>query len=75
MKMLGKESHDIDFALDDMDGETFTLMLKKYCEQNKVEGKVSGMGVTKFNPEQSKNLKTATVKINDYMIDIVNLRS
>jgi tRNA nucleotidyltransferase (CCA-adding enzyme) len=72
---MGKQSHDIDFALDDMDGEAFTLLLKKYCENNKVDGKISGMGVTKFNPEQSKNLKTATVKINDNMIDIVNLRS
>ena len=42
---------------------------------NTAEGKISGIGVTKFNPEQSKNLKTATVKINDLMIDIVNLRS
>lgn len=58
-----------------MDGETFTLLLKKYCEENEVGEHISGFGVTKLNPEQSKNLRTATIKINDNFIDIVNLRT
>ena len=36
MQIMGKQSHDIDFALDDMDGEEFALMLKKYCTKNKI---------------------------------------
>ena len=58
-----------------MDGESFTMLLKDYCEKNKANQKVSGFGVTKLNPEKSKDLRTATVKINDHQIDIVNLRS
>lgn len=72
---MKKESNDIDFALDNMDGETFTLLLKKYCENYELGEHISGFGVTKLNPEQSKNLRTATVKINNHFIDIVNLRS
>lgn len=51
------------------------MLLKDYCEKNKANQKVSGFGVTKLNPEKSKDLRTATVKINDHQIDIVNLRS
>lgn len=36
---------------------------------------MSGIGVIKSNPENSKNLETATAKVNGYSIDFVNLRS
>lgn len=47
--------------------------MKKYSENG--PNKISGIGVIKSNPEQSKNLTTATAKINNYWIDFVNLRS
>lgn len=36
--------------------------------------KSHGFGVTKFNPDKSKHLETACVKIKDVWIDVVNLR-
>lgn len=47
-------------------------MIKKCAENG--DGKISGFGVTKFNPELSKHLETATAKIDDLWIDFVNLR-
>ena len=51
---MGKESHDIDIALDDMKGEEFVLKLKALAE-SKNEA-FSGFGVTKLNPDLSKHL-------------------
>lgn len=45
---MGKESHDIDIAIDDMSGEQFVLKMKEYLESKHV--KVSGFGVTRLNP-------------------------
>lgn len=73
IQVLGKESKDIDIALDNMKGEEFVTLLKKHAENS--EHKISGFGVTKFNPEQSKLLETATAKIDNHWIDFVNLRS
>lgn len=36
---------------------------------------MSGFGVTRFNPEKSKHLQTATLKIFGLQIDLVNLRA
>ena len=36
--------------------------------------KSHGFGVTKFNPDKSKHLETACVRIKDTWIDVVNLR-
>ena len=66
-------SHDIDIALENMMGEEFVLKLKQHSEGKK--DKISGLGVTKFNPDLSKHLETATAQINDRSIDFVNLRS
>ncbi len=73
MQVMGLESHDIDIALDDTNGEKFVLSLKSYAEENGV--KMSGFGVTKLNPQLSKHLETATVKFLGYDLDFVNLRS
>jgi tRNA nucleotidyltransferase (CCA-adding enzyme) len=35
---------------------------------------LSSFGVTKFNPEMSKHLETATAKIHGQNLDFVNLR-
>lgn len=87
-KLLGLESNDIDIALDDMMGETFVRDLQYYLDRNKEESKIDenkfsqdkggkqtrGFGVIKFNPEKSKHLETATIKIKGQWIDFVNLR-
>lgn len=72
-KLLGKESNDIDIALDDMFGEEFATMIRERQEEVK-EGK-TGYGVIKSNNEKSKHLETAVIKVMDEFIDLVNLRS
>ena len=56
-----------------MKGEEFVTLLKKHAQLK--NDKISGFGVTKFNPEMSKHLQTATANIQGYWIDFVNLRS
>ena len=36
---------------------------------------IRGVGVIQSNPEQSKHLETATMKVRDVWLDFVNLRS
>lgn len=55
-----------------MKGEEFVMLLKQHAENS--TDKISGFGVTKFNPELSKHLETATAKIDNHWIDFVNLR-
>lgn len=77
-KLLGSASDDIDVAIDNMTGEEFGLRMKDF---------VSGAGAESYaacvlgnlaqiaaNPEKSKHLATATVKIFGLDIDLVNLR-
>ena len=89
-KLLGLESTDIDFALDKMTGEEFVrLALEHYnsnpngnSKENPNENpsgnpnslEYKGFGVTKFNPEKSKNLEAAKIMVKGIWIDVVNLR-
>jgi len=66
---LGKESNDIDIALDNMHGEEFAKLIKETIPGCK------GFGVIKKNSEKSKHLETATIQIHGQWIDLVNLRS
>jgi tRNA nucleotidyltransferase/poly(A) polymerase len=66
-KALGKESDDIDIALDKMTGAEFGKYLAKET------GK--GGNVIKANPEQSKHLETLTINLFGQDVDFVNLRS
>ena len=68
-KLLGKESDDIDIALNDMKGSTLASLINEelYPGKNKV-------GIIQQNVEKGKNLETATIKINNTWIDLVNLR-
>ena len=70
-KMLHKDSKDIDFALDNMKGVEFAEMIcaHLYPGEGKKYGKISA------NSEKSKHLETATLKVHDTFIDLVNLRS
>lgn len=65
-KCLGKESHDIDIALDNMTGKQFTEYVTREI------GKKSH--IIEQRPDQSKHLETATIEIFGQSIDFVNLR-
>jgi len=72
-KLLGLESNDIDVALDKCLGAEFAAKVNEYLTSKGED--VSGVGVIQSNPEQSKHLETATMKVRDVWLDFVNLRS
>jgi tRNA nucleotidyltransferase/poly(A) polymerase len=80
-KLLHKESHDIDIALEGMEGETFAQYIKLYSEtvldpESFPSGqKMSSISVIKSNPTQSKHLNTATFLLHGLPIDVSNLRT
>lgn len=69
-KLMGKESKDIDIALDDIYGEDYAKLICKKLYNGEVK-----YGVVKANSEKSKHLETATLKVHGIFIDLVNLRS
>eukprot|EP00531_Pseudo-nitzschia_arenysensis_P006443 CAMPEP_0116147292 /NCGR_PEP_ID=MMETSP0329-20121206/17675_1 /TAXON_ID=697910 /ORGANISM="Pseudo-nitzschia arenysensis, Strain B593" /LENGTH=805 /DNA_ID=CAMNT_0003643207 /DNA_START=426 /DNA_END=2843 /DNA_ORIENTATION=+ len=64
---------DIDIALDDMLGREFAEHLNEYLSE--MGEKTHGVGVVLKNPEKSKHLETATMKVGTFWIDFVNLRA
>ncbi|EGC32133.1 hypothetical protein DICPUDRAFT_38806 [Dictyostelium purpureum] len=72
-KLRGDDSNDIDITLDNMMGESFAELVNKHLSGK--QHQTHRIGVIQSNPEQSKHLETATVKIFDLWIDFVNLRS
>lgn len=73
LQLLGKDCKDIDIAIDDMTGEEFLKKAKEFFKKKGIDD-IHGFGVIKTNPDKSKHLETATVKIKDIWIDFVNLR-
>lgn len=72
-KLMGRESLDIDIALDNMMGKEFAERVNQYLESH---GKQKhNVAVIMSNPDQSKHLETARMKIRGLWIDLVNLRS
>ncbi|CAG7864941.1 unnamed protein product [Brassica rapa] len=71
-KLLGRDSDDIDIAIDNMSGSEFLDKLKEYLSSR--DEKVQGDTVIERNPDQSKHLETAKMRIYDQWIDFVNLR-
>ncbi|TBU05687.1 tRNA nucleotidyltransferase [Hamiltosporidium tvaerminnensis] len=71
-KLFGNNSNDIDIALDTMSGYEFATKLKDYYSEDPF---FSRIGKIKENPEQSKHLETAVMKINCIFVDFVCLRS
>lgn len=69
-KLLGMENNDIDISVDNMTGEEFAKHVA--VEMGTDPAKIA---VIRENPEQSKHLATATMKIEGLPIDMVNLRS
>ena len=60
---MGLESNDIDIALDNIMGEQFAHKLKAYLDEHDVY--TSSLSVIKANPEKSKHLETATIRIKE----------
>lgn len=73
-KVLGLQSGDIDIALDDSMGAAFAARVNEYLTNVRGEAAQS-VGVIMANPEQSKHLETATMKVHGQWIDFVNLRT
>lgn len=81
-KLLGRPSHDIDVAINCMTGEKFGNELREFCKIPKHSQKhglrkedIGSLHKIEKNPEKSKNLETATVKIFGLDVDFVNLRT
>lgn len=72
-KLMGRESLDIDIALDNMLGKEFADTVNQYLESHGQE--THSVAVIMSNPDQSKHLETARMKIRGLWIDLVNLRS
>ncbi|KAJ9474173.1 CCA tRNA nucleotidyltransferase, mitochondrial [Pseudozyma hubeiensis] len=87
-KLLARDSDDLDISLSTLTGNAFALYLKHYLSSPsfassplaqshyfKDEGSEMGrIGKIAANPEQSKNLETATARVLGLSIDFVNLR-
>lgn len=79
-KLMGKESDDIDIALEGMTGEDFKNHIDAYAiaYQQQTGGPHPALGKSysvKANPEKSKHLETVAVQLYGQKIDFVNLRS
>uniref|UniRef100_A0A3Q7JKG0 Poly A polymerase head domain-containing protein n=2 Tax=Solanum lycopersicum TaxID=4081 RepID=A0A3Q7JKG0_SOLLC len=72
-QLLGKECYDIDIALDNMYGREFCEKVNEYLSASGEE--TQGVGVIQCNPDQSKHLETARMRLFDVWIDFVNLRA
>ena len=72
-KLLGKHSSDIDIALDTCMGQEFANKVNDYLSAKGEETR--GVGVIQSNPDQSKHLETATMRVHGAWLDLVNLRS
>lgn len=76
-KLLGKESHDLDIAINILSGEDFASKLLEFSDQKGIDlGKnATSLHTIKKNPEKSKHLETCTTKLFGLDIDFVNLRN
>lgn len=81
-KLLGRPSHDIDVAINTMTGEMFGNELRRFCEypENVARHNLQPEDIGRLhkiakNPEKSKQLETATVKLFGLDVDFVNLRT
>ncbi|RKO89408.1 hypothetical protein BDK51DRAFT_19998 [Blyttiomyces helicus] len=72
-KLIGKESEDVDIAIDTMKGEAFAQALKTYMES--VGMATISIGTIHLNPDKSKHLETAVAKVNEHTVDFVHLRT
>ena len=71
MGLSGK--NDIDFALDNLSGSTFAKALAGWYEMKKLPR--LKYHIVQFNPDKSKHLETATMRLGNFDIDVVQLRT
>jgi tRNA nucleotidyltransferase (CCA-adding enzyme) len=73
---MNTTSHDVDIALDTMMGYDFAMWVGDYVQNVLHQPDIIGHHIAKIksNPEKSKHLETATVRIYGMDIDFVNLR-
>lgn len=71
-KVMGLHNHDIDIAISNMSGLMFANFVNSYMESKNL--KTHSVTVIHSNPEQSKHLETATVKMLGLSVDFCNLR-
>ena len=69
-KLLGLPGRDIDIVLDDTTGAQFAKHVVAHQRKSKPKASVSGFGVIRSNPEQSKHLETVAMTIFGEPIDI-----
>ncbi|XP_026415941.1 CCA tRNA nucleotidyltransferase, mitochondrial-like [Papaver somniferum] len=72
-KLLGKESDDIDIALDNMKGNDFCHKVNEYLLS--LKEKERPFGVIESNAEKSKHFTTGIMRVFGVKIDFVNLVS
>lgn len=72
-KLLGKECHDLDVAINDMMGFEYATYVNQYLEAQGYP--VRSIAKIDSNPEKSKHLETATTKLFDQEVDFCNLRT
>lgn len=80
-KLLNIQSHDIDVAINAMTGVPFAQAMCDYCEGPEAMAKhnigpadIGNLHNVARNPEKSKHLETAMVKMFGLDLDFVNLR-
>ncbi|KAF4442150.1 CCA tRNA nucleotidyltransferase mitochondrial [Fusarium acutatum] len=80
-KLLDIQSHDIDVAISAMTGVPFAQAMCDYCERPEAMSKhsighadIGSLHNVARNPEKSKHLETAMVKMFGLDLDFVNLR-
>ena len=72
-KLMKRESHDIDITVDNQSGVEFGQNLNKYLAS--IGEEVKTLAIIQANPDQSKHLETANIRVLGFEIDCVNLRS
>lgn len=80
-RLLNIESHDIDVAINAMTGVSFAERMCDYCEKPEAVAKhgigpddIGSLHNVARNPDKSKHLETAMVKMFGLDLDFVNLR-
>ena len=73
IQLLGHESNDIDIAINNMMGEDLANRIKDFATEKGFE--TGTVAPVKSNPDQSKHLETAKLKLLGLELDLVNLRS
>ncbi|CAK7274083.1 CCA tRNA nucleotidyltransferase, mitochondrial [Sporothrix epigloea] len=80
-KLLGETSHDIDTAINSMTGFAFAREMQAFCadpentaRHSMLESDLGSLHKVEANPDKSKHLETATVRIFGMDVDFVNLR-